>query len=876
MRSSERLSELSIVLAVVLLTACAHSPRPQPAGPLAFDQGWQIQSSALTAGGGSEISTTPFDASGWTPTSVPSTVFAALVHNGKVPDPFEGKNLETLPKEPYSVPWWYRKEFSLSSVPADARLVFDGINYSAEVWLNGAKLAGPDSLFGAFRVFELDVTPQLRIGTNALAVKVFPAKPGDPTIGFVDWNPTAPDNNLGLWRGVMLKSTAGVSMDDVWVRGDVNPKNLGEGRISVAAHVANHTDAPVTATVRGRVGPGQPIEFAREVKLQPGETQVIALAPEDFPQLVVKSPRLWWPNNLGDPNLYTLQLEAVVDGNISDRFETSFGIRHIADYINEQGHRGYAVNGKRVLLRGGGWVDDILLVEDPQKLEDQIRYVRHMNLNMIRLEGFWGSTHRLFDLADRYGIMIWVGWSCQWEWEDYLGQPVESEMYMGIDTPDEIALITQSLRDQVIRLRNHPSVIVWNLGSDKLPVPELERRSLAALKEIDPTRPALGSCKSWTSEVTGPTAVKMAGPYEWVPPSYWYDQSAPGGAFGFNTETGPGAQPPVAESIRRMLPKESWWPIDDMWSYHSARHEFGNLNRYVAALNARYGAAKDLDDFSLKAQMANYEAMRGMFESFSLRRPVATGIVQWMLNAAWPKMFWQFYDYYLAPTGAFYAARDASRPIHIAYDYGTRKIVAVNDTNQPLQATARVRAFDAASNVLFDTRVPIDVPANDRREVLPVPGEVAGKFHFLDARIEANDGALLDDNFYWLPAGNDVLDWGKDEWFYTPVAKFADLTAVNQLPRVTLEVEHRFTPVADGTAVDVTLRNPSSNLAFFVELSVAGKKTGTLAAPVFWDANYISLVPGETRKLRATFPSHALRGEPVLRYRGINVGGTAR
>lgn len=876
MRRSEQLSKLSIALAVVLSTACAHAPRALAPAQIPFDQGWQIQSSAQTAAGGEAISGPSFDASGWIPTTVPSTVFAALARNGNVPDPFAGKNLETLPKEPYGVAWWYRKEFPLAAVPRHAQLTLDGVNYSAEVWLNGAKVAGPDTLFGSFRVFELDVTPQLRTGSNVLAVKVYPPKRGDPTIGFVDWNPTAPDNNLGLWRGVMLKITGGVSMDDVWVRGDVDPKNLDEGRISVSAQVANHSVSPVTAILRGRIGPGQPIAFERSVRLAGGESQSLVIGPEDFPQLVVKSPRLWWPNNLGEPNLYALQLETVVDGNVSDSYATSFGIRHIADYINEQGHRGYAINGERVQLRGGGWVDDVLLVEDPQKLEDQIRYVRHMNLNMIRLEGFWGNTHLLYDLADRYGIMIWAGWSCQWEWEDYLGQPVEGEKYMGIDTPDEIALITQSLRDQVVRIRNHPSVIVWNLGSDKLPVPELERRSAATLAEVDPTRPPLMSCKSWTSDVSGPTAVKMAGPYEWVPPNYWFDPAAPGGAFGFNTETGPGAQPPVAESIRRMLPKESWWPIDDMWAYHAARNEFKNLDRYVAALDARYGPSKDLDEFAMKSQIANYEAMRGMMEAFSLRRPVATGIVQWMLNAAWPKMFWQFYDYYLVPTGAFYAARDSGRPIHIAYDHGTKKIVALNDTKQPLKAVARVRVFDAASKVLYDMRTPIDVPAGQRSELPAIPDGATGGFHFLDTRIESADGALIDANFYWLPARADVLAWDKGEWFYTPVSEFADLKVLNDLPRAELDVKHTFTPGPAGTAVDVTLRNPGPNIAFFVELSVAGKNSGSLAAPVFWDTNYVSLAPGETRTVHATFPAHALKEEPLLRYRGINAGGSAQ
>ncbi|HEU5161724.1 MAG TPA: glycoside hydrolase family 2 TIM barrel-domain containing protein, partial [Thermoanaerobaculia bacterium] len=698
------------VLLLACALGCAHSVPAPPGQLLPLDQGWTIQSSATTAAAGRDISAPEFDTAGWFPTTVPSTVLAALVRNGAVPDPFEGRNLEAISREPFAVPWWYRTEFTLDEVPADGRLRFDGINYSAEVWLNGARVAGRDAVTGAFRVFELDVTDHLRAGPNALAVEVFPPKPGDPTVGFVDWNPPAPDRYMGLWREVALETTAGVSLSNVYVRGDVDPKNLEEGRVTIGAVVANRTGRATRARIRGVISPHQTITFEREVRLAPGETRELVFTPEEFPQLAIASPRLWWPVNMGEPDLYDLTLEAVAGGTISDRFETHFGIRRIEDYINEQGHRGYKVNGRPVLIRGGGWVDDLLLVEDPQRLEDQIRYVRHMNLNTIRLEGFWGSTHALYDLADRYGIMVWVGWSCQWEWENYIGQPVD-EKFGGIDTPAEFDLIAASWRDQVIRLRNHPSIIVWNLASDLLPAPELEKRYRSDLATIDPTRPPLVSCGAKTSEVSGPSGVKMEGPYEWEPPNYWYEKQAPGGAFGFNSETGPGAQPPVAGSIRRMLPEASWWPIDEMWDYHAARAEFKNLNRYRAALDARYGPSASLDEFALKAQVANYEAMRGMFESFSLRRPVATGVIQWMLNGAWPKMFWQLYDYYLMPTGAFYAARNSGRPVHIALDHGTGEMIAVNDSAEELEATAHVRVFDAASRVLLDESRPLRMPA---------------------------------------------------------------------------------------------------------------------------------------------------------------------
>lgn len=840
--------------------------------------GWQLRSSEGLSASGAEISRPGFGTAGWTPTIVPSTVLAALVWDGEVPDPYVGRNLEAISTARFQQPWWHRTDFALAApLPAEARLVFHGVNYSAEVWLNGERLAGPDEVRGAFRSFELAVGKHLRVGFNALAVLVYPPRPGDFTIGFVDWNPRPPDASMGLWREVELRRTGGISLDDVFVRSDLEVPTFASARLTVGARLRNHTGKQRAVTLRGHI---DNTAFAHSVTLAPGEDRELLLTPAEVPQLLLRSPRLWWPNNLGEPNLYHLTLEAELGGAVSDRAEVDFGIRQVADYVDADG-RGYVVNGKKVLVRGAGWVDDLLLADYDERLEDQIRYVQHMNLNAIRLEGFWGSTQKLYDLADRHGVMVFVGWSCQWEWPNQLGAPTDKE-FGGVDSEADIDLITASLRDQVVRLRNHPSVVVWTLASDLLPKPELEKRSRDLLTQIDPTRPSLASCARRTSAVSGPSAVKMEGPYEWVPPNYWYLDDKYGGAFGFNTETGPGAQPPPLDSLRRMLPREHWWPIDEEWSWRYGRGKFKSLDYWLAAMEARYGKATSLEDFARKAQLVNYEAMRAMFEAFSLRRPRAKGVVQWMLNSAWPDMFWQLYDWYLVPNGAYFGARLANRPVHVAYDYGERKVVAVNDTGEALRGVlARVRVFDASSRLLLDESRPLEVPPHQRAEVLmvgpltrfmPTGSNAPGApVYFLDARIEAA-GQTLARNFYWLSVEDDVLDWEKTKYYVTPVSRFADLTALQTLPPVELDVTHRYEPAGDGRLLRVTLANPSRNIAFFVELSVAADRGGRLAAPIYWDDNYLSLLPGERREVIATIPAHALAGpHPTFRYQGINV-----
>ena len=872
-RYRNALAAAGLLLASTSIVSCSVAPERLANTTVLLGDGWRIASSAAVEAAESDVATVGFDTSEWTPTSVPSTVLAALARDGQVEDPYFGRNLEAIPVGQFADPWWYRTEFAVEEPPAaGARLVFEGINYRADVWLNGQKIGDREELAGAFRIFELDVSAQLAAGVNALAVKVHPPRPGELTIGFVDWNPTPPDRNMGLWRGVKLRLTGGVALEDVFVRSDVDLESLATASLTVDATLRNDLDRQVTAVVVGTIGDEIRIEL--EEVIEPHQVAQIEFSPDHFEQLVIGQPRLWWPNNLGKPNLYDLALTVSVDGRVVDSQRLSFGIRHVEDYLTDEGHRGYAVNGKKLLIRGGGWVDDLMLADDDRKLEDQIRYVKQMNLNTIRLEGFWGSSHKLFELADRYGILVMIGWSCQWEWEEYLGGPVDE--FGGIDTPAEIELITDSLRDQVVWLRNHPSVFVWVLGSDMLPRPKLETSYRTALAEIDPTRPVLASCAVSTSEVSGPSGVKMNGPYEWVPPNYWYLDRERGGAYGFNTETGPGPQPPPAASIRRMMPEENWWPIDEMWEYHCGRNEFNTLERYKKALDARYGPSGDLEEFARKAQLANYEGMRAMFEAFSIRRPATTGIIQWMLNSAWPEMYWQLYDHYLVPNGAFYGARDASRPINIAFDYEDRGIVVVNDRASPLAGvTAAVRVWNLQSEVLFEESQSLDVPAETLRRVLTVPVvSPSGKAYFVDARITAVDGTLLASSLYWLSTEPDVPDWDASEWFYTPTASYADLTGLARLPQVELDVEHRFEETAMGHSILVSLANPTDKLAFFIELAVVGAESGRMAAPILWSDNYISLAPGETRQIFGGIPAHALADEaPVFHYAGINVRG---
>ncbi len=472
----------------------------------------------------------------------------------------------------------------------------------------------------------------------------------------------------------------------------------------------------------------------------------------------------------------------------SDVRTVRFGIREVSSYLNEQGHRGFKLNGKQILVRGGGWVDDLFLDNRHPKLESEVLYARQMNLNALRLEGFWGTSEDLYNLCDANGILLMAGWSCQWEWENLVGKP--NDEFGCIKDPEDIRLVADSWRDQVKWLRNHPSIFVWMEGSDTNPRPELEKEYIAILKDDDPTRPAVISAKDRTSALTGRSGVKMAGPYDYVPPVYWYVDTENGGAFGFNTETGPGPQVPPLESIKKMIPEKDLWPIGPVWYYHCARNEFFGLNRYNQAMDNRLGPAKDLEDYTTKAQFLNYEGMRAMFEAFVANKPKATGIIQWMENSAWPKLWWQLYDYDLNPNGAFYGARKAGEPLHLIYNYGTRDIVAVNNTLEPAEKLkAVIRIYDLDLREKYSKTVPLGLLADEVKKIdtLPDPQGMTSVY-FLDLRLFREKDAHGRHELLLPVDKARTLDYSKNEWFVTPVKDYADLTASSSLKPVELKV----------------------------------------------------------------------------------------
>lgn len=841
---------------------------------MALAKNWQVFSAGSETYHGELVSTNDFVPKDFLNAEIPSTVFNAQVKNGVYTDIYRGKNLETISTKAFKNPWWFRKVFKVGNAQNYYELEFDGINYKANIWLNGKLIADTLQIDNAFKIYRLDVSKEIVSGKNTLAVEVFPPKAGDFSIGFVDWNPAPPDQNMGVFRPVILHSIYKLQITEPIVESSFENNDYSKANLTASLKVKNYTNEPVNGLVDVEIN-GKRIK--KEISLAANTTKKVILTPQEFPVLRIDKPTLWWPHTMGEPILHDAQFSFSIDGDLIDNVSVKYGIREIKDYYTDDGHRGFMINGQKISIRGGGWVDNIMLNNTHDYDLAQLEYVKSMNLNTIRMEGFWGKDDFLYKKCDELGILIMVGWSCHWEWENYLGKYCD-EKYGGILSDKDINMMSTAWRDQIVWLRNHPSIFAWFSGSDCVPTPKLEEKYMETFNEYDSTRIYLSSAKEWESSSIN-TGIKMRGPYAYTPPIYWFADTLYGGAFGFNSETGPGAQVPPLESIQKMIPKKDLWPINDVWNFHCGRNEFNTLNRYTEALNNRYGKSNSVEEYVQKAQLMNYELMRPMFEAFSANRFKATGVIQWMLNSAWPEMYWQLYDSYLMPNGAFYATKKAGEPLHALYNYNTNSIYLVNDILKGEEdVSVRISIYNINSKLLFDKKVKTNIKSNSSKELIQLPEIMNNsKTWFLDLRVDKG-GMEVANNFYWLSEKKDLLDYDAKvpNWYYhTPSKQYADFTALNEMPKAEVAADFKRNQRKDKVEFSVDLKNKTNKIAFFIHPNIIDNQTGSTILPVIWSDNYISLLPGEKRELKAFINNKYLKNtEPVLILKGYNLKET--
>ncbi len=884
--------KISISLSL-LLCAGAHPvfAGSEPPEKLELAQNWKLSPAGGLSANGAAISLPEYDDSAWYKVHrMPATVLEVLRENNLYPNLYVGKNLvDEVPQDLYKQDWWYRATFTAPEGRTTYQLEFPGINYRGEIWLNGHLVADNDQVVGMYNAHELDVTPWILPGTsNTLAVKVTPERAlqdidgvelADSWYDWINWNflgyqgpgknpangnSFVPDRNAGIWKPVYLKATGAVELGAALVNSELPLPRTDSARLTIRANIHNYSTQPVRGVLRATITrPGKPsVQVSQPIKLSGNQNQPVTFTPDKFAQLTVKNPDLWWPYTMGAPNLYNLRLDFLVNGQVSDTTDVRFGIRTVTQHRDEGaapngGDFYLTVNGKDFLVRGATYTPDLLFKYDPDRETAILRYAKDLGLNMLRLEGKLTSEH-LVEKADELGIPLMFGWMCCNQWEKW-DQWSEEDQQVAQD----------SLRSQILMLRDHASVFVWANGSDGLAPPPIRAKYNAILRSLDWQNATVDTVSTLAKDNNGAPewdGIDMAGPYSWRPPSYWFSGRY-GATSGATAEQGDNEHIPPFASLRKFIPPERLWPINDTWYFHAGsdphNSKLANIQR---AVNYRYGPSDNAEMFAEKAQLAHYESTRAQFEAFAANGWASHKMtIYWMLNNHWPSFFGNLFDYYLRPGGAYFGAKKGLRPLSVVFDsYATgdhrqAKISVVNQTQSDQQdLRVRVRVYDLDGDVRDDRAADnISVTSGAAVEAMTLPPEAqdSGVF-FVRCQLLDKTGNVLAENVYWQSQQPDDLgDPSNDQPFDLRQASWADMTPLNYMAPVPLDVTARQTFDDGNSGVVIRLHNPTQHVAFFERAEIMSAPGGEEILPIEYSDNYVTVFPGETVEVHGVKPT---------------------
>ncbi|HXB93844.1 MAG TPA: glycoside hydrolase family 2 TIM barrel-domain containing protein [Puia sp.] len=884
---------------------------------------FNLLSSAVVRTGGDSLSSIGYTpANYWFPVNVPSTVLTGLVANKIYPDPYIGMNNMLIPDasdtfnrtwhleqysylpgqpNPWKKPYWYRTTFPVPAADKGRhfQLVFKGINYRAEVWLNSRLIADSSKMVGMFREFDLDVSSAIHAGgENALAVKIYPLDvPGEPatpqlkalgdfyenggptgdigknvtmlsSVGW-DWIPEVRDRNIGIWQPVYLRTTGQVVISRPRVVTELpSLPDTGIARLSLDVTMTNNDAQTRRGSMQVTISPenftGPSIRFTKEEAIGASEVKTIHLSAAEIPQLLMHHPRLWWPNGYGQPWLYRIRIQYSGGGVLSDDTSFVFGIRtvgSVATTVNGWVRRDFYVNGKRIHLVGGAWVPDMMLNRDYQRYDYELRLCRNANVNLVRIwGGGLGETDDFYELADRYGLLVWQDF---WITGDTNGGFKGSA-----DWPLESNVFIDNVTSTIYRIRNHPSLLVWTGGNEGHAREELYNAMRDNVAALDGTRPFI-PCSSGFSKAPAdwkgswpdnrPAGVYSGGPYSWQDDAQYYRLVDAGKDWVFKDETGLPSQPPyntLSRIIPNLVPDNSLpYPLNDTWGYHDACTGNGHYDTYYQAMLDRFGAPESMRDFSDKMQLLNAGGYRAIFEAAGHKLNETGGVMLWKLNAAFPSVVWQVYDWYLEPNAGYYFMQRACEPVHIQLNLDDSAVAVVNRTylrKPDLHFEAEVVAMTGAS--LFKQQGRVSLDTTDTKEVLSLK-EILGKTNgvsFVLLRLRDDQGKILSQNVYWMSPGHD----------------FSEL---RKMPSTRVQATVLSSEKKEGyDSWTIRFSNSSDRLAFFLNPQVIAG--GEEVLPSYWSDNYFSIPAGQSLTVKVSCPTAVMAGQtPQLRVEGWNI-----
>ena len=932
--------------AVPAATAVIHPSSPADTGASDVSDvggaGWEVQSSAVATQTGAQISTPGFNTSTWLPVAsddagAPGTEIQALAQNGKCPGDTALQPVNQSSSSPnsvffstnmqscygfmskvgadtvaqFSVPWWWRADFTPNMAPGQvATLIVNGVIGSANVWVNGQQVATSSTVAGAYTRFSFNITGLVRPGTNSLAIEVNPNNPAAMfTLDDVDWNQIPPDNNTGIQFPVQLAVDGGLSDGNAHVV-ENNTADLSSSALTVKTDITNHTSSSQTGTVTVTITPpgnGAPITVNQAVTIPASTTQTVTFSPSAFPALTIANPQVWWPYQMGAQPLYTLATSVSQNSAVLDSTSETFGIRNVTSSLvgssagEPSGARAFKINGVPIVIRGGGFSPNIFLHYSAADIAKQIALMKNMGVNTIRLEGHIMPPD-FFEQMDQAGMLVNAGYQCCDAWE------LQSS---GLTTSADFQIMQNSALTIGQNLRNHPSVFSFQ-WSDLPPTAQQESVSLAAFSQADFTDPIISSAEYSSSPQLGVSGQKE-GPYDWVPPDYWYDtthfdtndstQTNAGGSWGYDSEQSAGDTVPTLDSLNRFM---SPGDLSNLWQntkanqYHlnyeprcKTGYSFGTLCRFDTALSSRYGSWSSLAAYVEEAQAQGYENTRAQFEAFidhANNTPLpSTGTIYWQMNKGWPSLLWTLYGSDGDQAGSYFGVQEANRSLHAMYalDNGTVTLDNLGSTTQSgLSVEAKV--YSLAGTVLDDqTASNITLTGQQVLNRVLTPKVPAGnpvQVYFVELLLKRS-GTLIDRNVYWLSTQPDAVNWTKT--LGQPqgtLSQYASLQSLQTLPQssISATASTASQPGPDGAdrATTVTVTNTSSSTVAF--LLRADVRRGTASGQELsgdnelqssiWQGNDITLFPGESQTLTVTWNSADLQGAtPVVSLSGWNV-----
>jgi len=802
---------------------------------------------------------------------------------------------------PWKKPYWYRTTFV---VPAGDKgkifqLIFKGINYRAAVWVNGHQIADRDQMAGMFAEYSLDVTKQIKAGSeNALAVEIYPLDyPGLPdteqlkalgpfflnggptgdigknvtmlcSVGW-DWMPPVRDRNMGIWQPVFLRTTGAVTIGHPQLKTDLpNLPKTDVAKLSLSLMLNNHSQAAQNGKLKVSIAPENfsgalPVSFEKSVAVGSGSSETVSLDANAIKQLTIKSPHLWWPNNYGKANLYRIRLQYVTAAGIADDTSFVFGIRttttSAVTTANGFVRRDFFVNGKKVHLVGGAWVPDMMVNRDSTRFDRELHLCRNANVNLVRI---WGGgvtpPDAFFNAADKYGLMVWSDF---WVTGDTQGEFKGSP-----DWPLESNVFVRNVVSTIYRIRNHPSLLVWTGGNEGHARKELYDAMRNNIIELDGTRPFIPSSSGYAKLPEGwkgswpddkPSGVYSGGPYEWKDPHDYYKLADAAKDWVFKDETGLPSQPPYT-TLARIVNDPVWdktlpYPLNNTWGYHDAATGAGRYDKYYNQMVRRYGKPESEEDFANKMQLLNAIGYQGIFEAANHKLNETGGVMLWKLNAAFPSVIWQVYDWYLEPNAGYYFMQNACEQVHVQLNLNDSTVAVINRTHNPANAlTVNTQVFDLHAKQLFNQTAKASLNDAGVQELTKLSSTLknASGVSFVILNVKDKAGRSVSHNAYWL-------------------APDTDYTTLKNMPKTQLKLTVTNSKiVGSDEKYEVHIVNTSNQVAFFVRPQLMSNNDEVM--PSYWSANYFTLAPHESIDLNVSAPISKLSSKAYIALSGWN------